>query len=181
LWKKKKEKEEMNIKVPAGSKSPTVVIIGGGTMSGDEKANKLHEKRMDLLEKKINQRYKTVSDGISSNEIKSIQKTFISRLDKMINLNNQNISKQNDKLISAIKDTISKKVASIKASSDNGDMEKFLSKIDSLEDAIRKISLKERVVNVTKKVSIDSSFEKLFAKLQKAIQDVKPRMYPSPS
>jgi len=175
----------MNVDIPKGMKSPTVIIVGGGTMSGDEKFNKIHEKRMDMLERKLDQQYKNKIDGRSYvKEIDSIQKSFVNRLDKFMNQSRQNISSQNSKLLEALKNTVNKKVQVIKQKSngsDNAEIKTFVKKIDSLEDAIRKISLKTRTVNVTKNVNLDSSFEKLFARMEKAIRESKPRLSPSPS
>jgi len=176
----------MNIKVPTGIKSPTVVIIGGGTMTGDEKSNKLQEKRMDLLEKRLDQQYKKTTSGNNgkdyAKDIESIQKSFINRLDRFITQSKQSISSQNSKLLEALKKTVNQKVKIIKESSngsDNSEIKTFIKKIDSLEDAIRKISLK--TVNVNRSVKLDDSFQKWFERMEKAIKDARPRMYPSPS
>ncbi len=178
----------MNIKVPNGMKSPTVIIVGGGTMTGNEKSNKNHEKRMDLLEKKLDQQYKHTTSGNNSRDyakdIESIQKSFISRLDRFITQSKQSITSQNNKLLEALKKTVNQKVKVIKetsGNSDNTEIKTFLKKIDSLEDAIRKISMKSKTVNVNRKVSLDDSFDKFFVKIEKAIRESRPRMFPSPS
>lgn len=175
----------MNIKVPNNIKSPTVIIVGGGTMTGDEKSNNIHEKRMDMLEKKLDQQYKNKSEGRNyARDIESIQKSFVNRLDKFMNQSRQSISSQNSKLLEALKKTVNQKVKVIKlesVGSNNDEIKTFIKKIDSLEDAIRKISLKTKTVNVTKNMSLDSSFEKLFARMEKVIRESRPRLSPSPS
>jgi hypothetical protein len=173
----------MNIPMPKGMKSPTVIIVGGGTMSGDEKSNKMHEKRMDMLEKKLDQQYKNKSEGRDySKDIESIQKSFVNRLDKFMNQNRKAILSQNSKLLNALKNTVSREVKIIQETpSGNGELKTFVKKISSLEDAIRKISLKTKTVNVTKSINLDNSFEKLFAKMEKVIKESRPRLSPSPS
>ena len=175
----------MNIKVPNG-KSSTVVIVGGGTMSGDEKSNKMQEKRLDLLERKLDQQYKKTTNGYDPKDyVKSldqIQKSFVRKLDGFVSQSRQNLSSQNNKLLEALKRTVSQKVKTIKVeANNNGELKTFVKKIDSLEDAIRKISLKTKNVTINKKVNLDSSFEKMFAKMEKAIRESKPRLSPSPS
>lgn len=169
--------------MPKGMKSPTVIIVGGGTMSGDEKSNKMHEKRMDMLEKKLDQQYKNKSEGRDySKDIESIQKSFVNRLDKFMNQNRKAILSQNSKLLNALKNTVSREVKIIQETpSGNGELKTFVKKISSLEDAIRKISLKTKTVNVTKSINLDNSFEKLFAKMEKVIKESRPRLSPSPS
>ncbi len=173
----------MNISVPKGIKSPTVSIVIGGTMTGDEKSNKMHEKRMDMLEKKLDQQYKNKSEGKNyTKEIESIQKSFVNRLDKFMNQSRQVMSSQNSKLLEALKKTVNQKVQVIKEQRNgNGELKAFIKKIDSLEDAIRKISLKTKTVNVNRSINLDSSFEKMFARMEKAIRESRPRLSPSPS
>ncbi len=173
----------MNISVPKGIKSPTVSITIGGTMTGNESSNKMHEKRMDMLEKKLDQQYKNKSEGRNyTKDIESIQKSFVNRLDKFMNQSRQVISSQNNKLLEALKKTVNQKVQVIKEeASDNSELKTFVKKISSLEDAIRKISLKTKTVNVNRSVNLDSSFEKMFARMEKAIRDARPRLSPSPS
>ncbi len=175
----------MDIKVPKGMKSPTVVIVSGGTMTGDEKSNHNHEKRMDMLEKKLDQQYKkTTNSGYDPKEyVKSIdqlQKSFSKKLERVITQNKYAMSSQNSKLLDALKKTVSK-VKVIKEESDGSELKTFIKKIDSLEDAIRKISLKNKNLKVSTKVNLDSSFDKLFERMEKAIKSARPRMSPSPS
>jgi hypothetical protein len=175
----------MDIKIPAGIKSPTVVIIGGGTMTGDEKTNKNQEKRMDLLEKKLDQQYKNSTEGKGyAKDIGLIQRPFLKKLDKFVNQSRQSMTSHNDRLIEALKKTINQKVKVIKETSgksDNTEIKSFMDKIDSLEEAIRKISMKSKTVNVNRQVSLDDSFDKFFARIEKAIKDARPRLSPSPS
>jgi dsDNA-specific endonuclease/ATPase MutS2 len=173
----------MNIAMPKGIKSPTVSIVIGGTMTGNEKSNKIHEKRMDMLERKLDQQYKNKSEGRNyTKDIESIQRSFVSSLNKFVNTTKQSMSSQNEKLLNALKNTVSKEVKIIQETpKGNGELKTFIKKISSLEDTIRKISLKSKTVNVTKQVNLDSSFEKLFARMEKAIKEAKPRLSPSPS
>lgn len=176
----------MNVKIPNGVKSPTVIIVSGGTMSGDEKSNKMHEKRMDMLEKKLDQQYKKTTNGydpkVYVKSLDQLQKSFTRKFDKLISQSQSNLSSQNNKLLEALKKTVNQKVKVIKEeANDNGELKTFIKKIDSLEDAIRKISLKTKTVNVNRSVNLDSSFEKMFAKMEKAIREARPRLSPSPS
>lgn len=171
----------MDIKIPKGMKSPTVVIVGQGTMTGDEKSNKNYEKRMDLLEKKLNESYKRKIDNKDyTKEFASLQKSFIGKLDKFMTVNKQAMSKQNDKLVEALKKTVNQKISIIKETDDDDDKKEFIKKISSLESAIRKISLKTNNVKAPT-VKLDGAFEKLFSRMENLIKSSKPRMYPSPS
>ena len=172
----------MDIKIPKGMKSPTVVIVGQGTMTGDEKSNKQYEKRMDLLERKLSESYKKKIDNRDyTKEFASLQKSFIGKLDKFMTVNKQVMSRQNDKLVEALKKTVNQKISVIKETSDDDDDKKeFIKKISSLESAIRKISLKTNNVKAPT-VKLDGAFEKLFARMENLIKSSKPRMYPSPS
>lgn len=181
MQKEKKKEVTMDIKVPSGMKSPMVVIVGGGTMVGDEKSNKMHEKRMDLLEKKLNQQYKNKTEGKSdTRELETILKSFIKKQEKLISQNRQVLSSQNSKLLDALKN-IKQEVRVIKEPSDNGEIKSFIKKLDNLEDAIRKIPLKTRTISVNRSVKLDDSFQKMFERLETTIKNSRPRLQPSPS
>jgi len=173
----------MNISVPKGIKSPTVIVIGGGTMSGDEKSNYKHEKRMDMLEKKLDQQYKNRTQGIDpkvyTRNIEQLQRSFMKKFDGFISESKQNITVQNNKLLEALRKKMNQKVQVIKESSNGEELKTFVKKIDSLEEAIKKVSLKTKII--TPKANLDGAFEKLFAKMERLIKEAKPRVYPSPS
>lgn len=172
----------MDIKVPAGKSTISIVI--GGTMTGDEKANKMNEKRMDLLEKKLDQQYKRNTSGIDPQgfvkKLDQIQSSFAKKLKEFVVQSKQTSTNQ-EKLLEAFKKSISKKVQVIKQeSSGNDELKTFIKKISSLEEAIKKISVKPQVT-VNRSVNLGGAFEKMFVRFEKLIKEAKPRVYPSPS
>ena len=173
----------MDIQIPKGMKSPTVVIVGQGTMTGDDKMNKMHEKRMDMLERKLDQQYKTVTDGKSiTKEIEALQSSFMKKLNRFMDSNKTQISQQNNKLAEALKRVVENKVKVIKSEdAPKSEIKSFISKIDSLEDAIRGITLKARNNTSPNNGRLNKSFESFFARMEKLIKEVKPRLTPSPS
>ena len=166
----------MNIKVPKTMKSPTVIIVGGGTM--DEKNNDFHSKRMDNLERKLDQQYKAFLDKSEYVKIiERIQNSFLSRLDKMIDVN------KNDKRFSDLRNEFNVRVKEL-SNKDNGDaiLKSFASKLGSIEKSIRSIPAPTRtVINRTSNVDLTKSFETVIQRMENAIRSARPRMIPSPS
>lgn len=171
----------MNVKLPNNLKSPTVVIIGGGTMKGEDKINKSYEKRMDNLERNFNQRYKDKIAGSNpAKEIQVLQKSFLKKLDKFVSVNRQMLDKQNTQLISALKTTLGKRVEDTKGNGDSKELQMFIKKISSLEEAIKKISIKPGTVNHNYS-GLNKSFDSFFKRMETIVNKVRPRLTPSPS
>ena len=165
----------MNIKVPKTMKSPTVIIVGHGTM--DEKKNDYHAKRMDNLERKLDQQYKAFLDKSEYVKIiERIQNSFLSRLDKMIDVN------RNDKRFSDLRNEFNLRVKELN-NKDNSDviLKSFASKLGSIEKSIRSIPVPTRtVINRTNSVDLTKSFETVIQRMENAIKASRPRMIPSP-
>lgn len=174
----------MNIPVPKGMKSPTVIIVGQGTMEGSDKKNTAHEKRMDNLEKKFDQQYKMAINKESYvKEIDKLHKSFMGKFEKVIDSNKSVISKLNTDLAKSLKRQIDVKVSQIdKGDSNKSELKTFMSKISDLETAISKIGKNNKEVKVSYNTNkLDSSFDKLYEKMEQLVKSARPRMYPSPS
>lgn len=106
----------MNVKIPKGMNSPTVIVIGGGTMNPAR--NDQVSKRMDNLERKIDKWYKNSYNKKGSapqQDISPILKSFNSKigsLEKTIKKmngkeDNTEIMKAFDKLVNRLEKAIS--------------------------------------------------------------------------
>ena len=172
----------MDIKVPKNMKSPTVIIVGG---QDDEKKNAYHEKRLDLLESKLDQQYKAFIDKTDNTKtIDLLQKSFISTLDRFMSMNKSMMSDMHKQKIDILRDEFNKKIKSLENDDDKDEVvEEISSKLDSLVNAMAKMS-KPVVINQgspTRPISHDylsKSFDILFKRLEDTIMKARPRMIP---
>jgi len=128
----------------------------------DEKKNDFVAKRMDNLESKLDQQYKSFIDKADYIKvIESMQSSFMSNFNKMLAMNKSMMTQAQDENIKL-----------------------FTSKLNSLEDAIKSITLKPQVVRVSQgnnnKVLFDS-FNGILQRLETMIRQSRPRLSPSPS
>ena len=165
----------MNVKIPNNMKSPTVIIVGHGTP--DEKKNDFHAKRMDNLERKLDQQYKAFMDKSEYVKIiERIQNSFLSRLDKMIDAN------RDDKKLTTLRQEFNLKIKELGNNDNDVILKSFADKLGSLERSIRSIPVPTTtVINRTSNMNLTKSFETVIQRLEKAISKSGPRMLPSPS
>ena len=168
----------MNIKVPKTMKSPTVIIVGGGTMN--EKNTDFHSKRMDNLERKLDQQYerfqkKTVPTPNFTPMIKSFT-SKIGSLEKTIKKLSE--GDDNSDLIKAFEKIVNRIEKQNKPAASPVDYKAFMSKLGTLEEAIRNLPTQRVSVNTS---GLSKSFNTLYERLEKAIRASRPRMIPSPS
>lgn len=107
----------MNVKIPKGGNSPTVIVVGGGTMNPAR--NDQVSKRMDNLEKKLDKWYENSykkKKSIPMQDLSPILKSFNSKigsLEKTIGKingkgNNTEIMKAFEKMVERMEMVISK-------------------------------------------------------------------------
>lgn len=152
----------------------------------DEKKNDLTSKRMDNLERKLDQQYKSFIDKTDYIKvIESMQSSFMSNFNKMLAMNKSMMTQGQKEKISILRDEFARKIKSLEE--DKGDDENiklFTSKLNSLESAIKSITLKPQVVKVStgnnNKVLFDS-FNGILQRLETLIRQSRPRLSPSPS
>lgn len=173
--------EKMNIKVPKGMNSPTVVIVGQGTMKPEK--NDMTIRRMDNLERKLDQQYQNFykKNSKPNTDYSALLKTFSSKvgsLEKAIKkLGDKDNS--NDDLISAFEKIISRLAKNNKEITQSPvNYNKFMARISSLENVIRELPTQRVSINTS---GLTNSFNKLFERLEKTIMKARPRVFPSPS
>jgi len=174
----------MNIKIPKNIKSPTVIIVG--QQEANDKNNNIALSRMDNLERKLDQQYKSFVDKTDySKVIMGIQTSFMGNFNKMLAMNKSMMTERHKERIDVLRDEFAKKIKNLEDNKDDGENIKlFTSKLNSLENAIKNITLKPQVVKVSNgnnnKVLFDS-FNGVLQRLEMLIRESRPRLIPSPS
>ena len=179
----KEKKKEMNIKVPKNIESPTVIILGREKI--DDKKNALSEKRMDLLEKKLDQQYKAfINKTDNTKQIDNLQKSFMAILDRFMQMNKSMMTSIHQDKMDSLRREFDRKLKELEKNDEKDEILKsFVSKLGKFESSINKIS-RPVVVNTKTAVSKDylsKSFDTFYSNMQKLIQEMRPRMIPSPS
>lgn len=174
----------MNIPVPKGMNSPTVIIVGN--KEPDEKHNNMAMSRMDNLEKKLDQQYKSFIDKTDYIKvIESMQSSFMSNFNKMLLMNKSMMSQQHQERFDALRQELKSKIKSIEENRDGEESIKiFISKVNSLENAIKNITLKPQIVKVSNGNNnkfLLNSFETILQRMETLIRQSRPRLSPSPS
>ena len=165
----------MNIKTK--TKSPTVIIIEQATM--DETKNDRVANRMDSLEKKLDNQYKAYTDKTKYVKlVDSLQKSFMSGLDKILSINKSLVSKINDSRIDNLKKEMTVKLDYLSQNRNDELLKALVKQVGGLQKSLKNIP-QPKIVNRT--VNLSSSFDKYFARLEEVIKSCRPRMYPSPS
>lgn len=172
----------MNIPIPKGMKSPTVIIVGN--KEPDDKHNQIALSRMDNLERKLDAQYKAFidkSDYVKA--IESMQASFMSNFNKMFAMNKSMLSQANQQRFNALRDEFKRSIKSIEDNDNNEETSKeLLTKLNSLESAIKNITLKPQVVKVqNNNKQLLNSFETIMQRMENIIRQSRPRMMPSPS
>jgi uncharacterized coiled-coil protein SlyX len=165
----------MNFKLP--QKGSIVISIGGGESS--DKKNTATEKRLDSLEKQLSSQYKRVQDNKPNDKaIQQLEKTFASRIDKLISSNNSMITKLEKSRLKDLKSVFADYFDNDNTN-DNGDLIKvFSKKLGSLESAIKSIPRQE--TKVIRSNGMPKQFESMVERLEKAIMKARPRAQISP-
>lgn len=163
--------------------SPTVVIVGQGTMKPEH--NAMHEKRMDNLERKLDQQYQNFykKNSKPNTDYSVLLKTFSSKvgsLEKAIKkLGKKDDDNGNDDLISAFEKIISRLAKNNKEITQSPvNYNKFMARISSLESAIRELPTQRVSINTS---GLTNSFNRLFERLEKTIMKARPPLIPRPS
>lgn len=170
------------MRIKTKGKSPTVIVIEQGTM--DEDKNSLAFKRMDSLERKIDNQYKAVTDKKQFIKmIDTMQKSFTKNLDKVVTANKSALSDSHKKRISSLRSEFKATVDSLKNKSTSDTILKsFASRLGSLETSVKSIPRQNSTVKVVRTgMNLNKAFDTLFIKMQELIGKSGPRMIPSPS
>ena len=149
----------------------------------DDKKNDIICKRMDMMQKSLDNQYKTFQNGKDYIKIiERIQKSFMDKLEKIILANNSNRGIY-EKRLENIRREFSNRINEYK-SSDNSDelLKTFSHKLTSLESTIKHIPTQKMVVNrvVNNNPTLEKSFESMFKRLEQTIMKTRPRMIPMP-
>ena len=151
----------------------------------DQKKNDLTLKRMDLLERKLDQQYKAFVDKTDYTKvISNMQSSFMSNFNRMLDMNKAIMNQSHKDRIDVLRNEFSRKLKSLEQDKDNEEIKLFTSKLNSLENAIKGITLKPQIVKVpsrnNNKVLFDS-FNGILQRLESLIRQSRPRLIPSPS
>ena len=154
----------------------------------DVKKNDLSLKRMDMLERKLDQQYKSFIDKTDYLKvIEQLQSSFMGNFNKMLTMNKSMMTQANSQRIDLLRKEFENRIKGLKDDKDDKDNEEnlklFTNKLNSLESAIKNITLKPSIVKVTNNNDkiLFNSFNGILYKLENLIRESKPRMYPSPS
>ena len=164
-------------------KSPTVVIVG--QQEPNDKNNNLTLKRMDNLERKLDQQYKSFIDKTDYLKvIEQMQSSFMSNFNKILVMNKSMMTQGHKERVDILRDEFARKIKSLEEDkSDEESLKLFTSKLNSLENAIKNITLKPTIIrtpNNNNKILFDS-FNGILYRLEMLIRQSRPRLIPSPS
>jgi len=167
----------MDVKIPKGMKSPTVIIVGQET---DDKKNDLTLKRMDNLERNLDRQYRAFTDNKEYIKvIERLQKSFMDKLEKIILSTNSNKGMY-EKRIENLRKEFNSRVSSIKPSDNSSILRTFSRKLSSLENAIKSQPVSKEVKVVRQNSNLDKAFERMFSRLENAILKSRPKLTPMP-
>jgi len=176
----------MDVKIPKGIKSPTVIIVG--SKEPDERGNQVVESRMDNLEKKLDQQYKAFIDKSDNRQmIEKMHSSFMQNFNKLLAMNKSMFTQVKREKVDALRDEFKRKIKSLEDNKDDGESRRlFIAKLNSLENAIKAMTLKPQVVRVNSggggsNKSLQRAFDRLFEKMEVLIKKAGPRVIPSPS
>jgi len=152
----------------------------------DEKKNDLVFKRMDLLEKKLDQQYKSFIDKTDYIKvIENIQSSFMGNFNKMLAMNKSMMTQGHKERVDLLRDEFARKIKSLEENKDGDESIKlFTSKLNSLENAIKSITLKPQIVKVSNGSNnkvLFNAFDGILQRLENLIRQSRPRLTPSPS
>jgi hypothetical protein len=152
----------------------------------DEKKNDFALKRMDNLERKLDQQYRSFIDKTDYIKvIESMQNSFMNNFNKILAMNKSMMTQKHQERIDVLRDEFARKIKSLEEDKDGEENIKlFTSKLNSLENAIKSIALKPQIVRVStgnnNKILFDS-FNGILQRLETMIRQSRPRLIPSPS
>lgn len=149
----------------------------------DDKKNEMMCRRMDMMQKSLDNQYKSFQNGKDYIKIiEHIQKSFMDKLEKIILANNSNRGIY-EKRLENIRREFSNRINEFK-SSDNSDelLKVFSQKLTSLESTIKNIPVQKTIVNkvVNSEINLEKSFESMFKRLETIIMKARPKMIPMP-
>jgi len=181
----------MNINIPKNIKSPTVIILGKEEV--DDKRNAYHEKRLDLLESKLDNQYKAfinktdnskANSNANAKAIEMLQRSFSDTLNKFMMMNKAMMTSMHKSKMEGLRKEFEVRIKEIEKSGDKDEILKsFVAKLGKLEGSISRIN-RQPIVPTSRPIShnyMAKSFESFYGRLEKAIKDARPRMIPSPS
>jgi hypothetical protein len=161
----------------ASKKSPILISINNE--GGDDKKNDVMMRRMDLLERKLDQQYKSFTEGRNpQKDIEALCRIFFEKLDKIIAANNTTLKKIDKSKYESMRKDI---VNTFKSAGDRQsfDPSSFNKQLDILQEAIKKFKPEVKIIQQPSEMS--KSLEKAFEKMGQTIKDSRPRVTPSPS
>lgn len=163
----------MNVKLPQKGS----IVISINSSEPNNAKNSFTEKRLDSLEKQLNLQYKRFQNNEPNNKelLQKLEKSFASRIDKMISSNNKVIGSKLTDLKEVFKDYVSNN----KKEGDDELIKALSKKLTSLETAIKNIP-EPKVKVVNRNGNMNKAFEEMFARLEKAILKARPRLTPMP-
>ena len=172
------------IKVPNNMKSPTVIIVG--QQEASEPKNDRTLRRMDNLERKLDQQYKSIINKTDYGKaIMGMQTSFMSNFNKMLAMNKSMMTQAQKEKIDVLRQEFTRKIKSLENNKDkdgNESIKLFTKKLNSLESAIKNITLKPTVVRVrNNNKSLFNAFDGILHRLEGLIRESRPRVFPSPS
>ena len=152
----------------------------------DDKKNDLTLKRMDLLERKLDQQYKSFIDKTDYLKIiEQLQSSFMGNFNKMFAMNKSMMTRGHNERIDVLREEFKRKIKSLEEDKDNEqDVKLFINKLNSLENAIKNITLKPQIVRVNTNnndKNLFNSFNGILERLEMLIRSSRPRLIPSPS
>lgn len=111
-----------------------------------------------------------------------MQGSFINSFNKMLEMHKTTNQEYRNK-IDYLRDEFASKMKSLEKDDNSRGVETFVRKLQSLENAIRSITLRPQVVRVqnNNNENLVNSFNGILQRLESLIRESKPRMYPSPS
>ena len=161
------------MRIKTKSNSPTVIVIEQSTM--DASRNDRTAKRMDALESKLDSQYKAFMNKTDyAKQISQMQKSFVSKLDKIVSANKDLLSKSN---IQKAQDLKPKFTVNVKVPKQNDAILKsFATKLLALDKSIKNMRVK-----APSNGKMNKSFETILKRMEELIRTARPRMMPSPS
>lgn len=153
----------MNIKVPSDMKSPTVIIVGErSTDEHDKMKSDMHMKRMDNLERKLDQQYKVFTDKKDYIRLfERLHKSFMDKYDKFISVHRDMMNGMNENRFKDIHNKFTSQINNLLKHNSNDEMLRvFTRRIGSLENTIKNMPSPE--VKVVRTSSGNSALQKSF-------------------
>ncbi len=175
----------MHIKIPNSMKSPTVVIVG---QQSQESNDNVFLRRMDILERKIDQKNRAPKTKDPNIFIERLHKSFMGRLDKFFAMHKAILEKTNDRRLRSLRSELTTRVREVSKSNNSTQQVRRLTiQLNALELAIKKISspriIKQNTVRIVQAPrERDQSLDLLSLTILKSMErKMNRQLIPSPS